>query len=324
MYEIRRKRRKPTNILIFLIFRVPALIMRLLQFINFRGISAGNIRHLSTTANLYKAKQQHSADEIEEDFGDLIAGSDAGVADEPVQQQTHSPTTQSTSGPWKAAVDYLTPKLSDGNAVDPTNRPKARKVIDALVYARNESEIDVGIDLYRRWQSFKLGVNRNAHADILINLCKQGRADIAFEFLSDYHKFNLTLPKRATARAISLGLLEKKDHIATPLQLLPILRAFHYRPHDAFCVANAIRGLEKGDENRVALLDWLKGLDVRRVIPVDSWQLNDAHNVWSELRSIAEEEGRGGDWLDKLGSKLTQQLSKEEKYAQRKARKQQE
>lgn len=278
-------------------------------------------RYISTTPNLYKAREQRE-EELEEDFGDDLIG---GTTEEPVQQESApTPSVPSgSSGQWKNAVDYLSPKLADGQAVDPSNRPKARKVIDALIHAGNEQEIDKGIDLYRRWQSFKLGVNRNAHSEILTNLCKHGRPDVAFEFLSDFQKFNLTLPDRATARTISLALHDKKHDIATPLQLLPILRAFHYRPHDAFCVANAIRSLEKGDENRTALLDWLKGLDVRRVIPVDVSQLEDANKVWSDLRSIAEEESKGGEWLDTLGGKLTQQMSKQEKYAQRRARKQQ-
>ncbi|TIA91947.1 hypothetical protein E3P99_00860 [Wallemia hederae] len=297
--------------------------MRILQSLNLKAtkaISTTSTRCFSTTPSLYKAKQSQDED-ASDDFGDLIGG----TTEEPVQQST--PTASSSpldsAGPWKTAVDYLSPKLADGQVVNPNNRPKARRVIDALVHAKNEEQIDVGIDLYRRWQSFKLGVNRNAHSDILTNLCKQGRADVAFEFLSDFRKFNLTLPDRRTARTLSLALFDKKDDVATPLQLLPVLRAFHYRPHDAFCVANAIRSLEKGDENRIALLDWLKALDVRRVIPVEVSQLEDAQKVWSDLRTIAEEEGRGGEWLDTLGQKLTQQLSKQEKYAQRKAMKQQ-
>lgn len=299
--------------------------MRFLQNVNLKGIASLQTRSLHSTPIFLKAKQQNAQEETEEDFGDdLIGGTTEDAVESSDGLVEHAPSQSSPNSTWRAAVDYLSPKLADGKQIDPTNRPKASKVVDALVQAKNPEEIDIGIDLYRRWQSFKLGVNRNAHGQILNNLCKQGRSDIAFEFLSDFQKFNLTLPDRTVARTLSLSLHGKKDENATPLQLLPILRAFHYRPHDAFCVANAIRSLEQGDEMRIVLLDWIKDLDIRRVIPVEVSQLADAQKIWSDLRVIAEEEGKAGDWLDTLGNKLMEKKSKSEKYAERKVRKQQQ
>ena len=305
--------------------------MKLLQNLKLKSIyTPANARliHISNVNFKNTNKQAlEDHDGIEDIEDDLIGGTSSN-------EQTDTPLNQSSNinndiskgaanpstNPWLTAVEYLKPKLADGVEIDPRQRPKARKVVDALVHAKNQGEIDVGIDFYRRWQNFKLGVNRNAHGQILENLCKQGRANVAFEFLSDFNKFNITLPDRKVARSLSLKLFELKDEIATPLQLLPILRAFHFRPHDAFCVANAIRSLEPS-EMRTTLIDYLSNLNSRRVIPVEVNQVKEGEEVWNDLRRIAEEEGKSGDWLDVLGDKLLTQKSKLQKYEERKQRK---